>query len=159
MDVEFFFFFGSIGVGECMWYVVSPFSLQSNTICGGGVGFVRTARRVGQNKSQSKYPKLKFRPLSARIRDFTSAGPGSLLRAFRAFCGSRVMSAGQLINASPPGDSEIVLDRIALDWIVFSFFQFIFSPSEWNEVRWFVSRSSRSDSSPFDPIRFGSICL
>jgi len=69
------------------------------------------------------------------------------------------MSAGQLINASPPGDSEIVLDRIGLDWIVFSFFQFIFSPLEWNEVRWFVSRSSRSDSSPFDPIRFGSICL
>jgi len=67
MDVEFFFFFGSIGVGECMWYVVSPFSLQSNTICGGGVGFVRTARRVGQNKSQSKYPKLKFRPLSVRV--------------------------------------------------------------------------------------------
>lgn len=53
--------------GECMWYVVTPFSLQSNTICGGvggggGVGFVRTARRAGQNKSQSKYPKLKFRP-------------------------------------------------------------------------------------------------
>lgn len=62
------FSFGLIGDGECMWYVVSPFSLQPHTICGGGVGLVvRTARRVGQNKSQSKYPKLKFRPLSARV--------------------------------------------------------------------------------------------
>lgn len=30
-------------------------------------GTARTARRVGQNKSQSKYPKLKFRLLSSHI--------------------------------------------------------------------------------------------
>jgi len=44
------------------------------------------------------------------------------------------MSAGQLINASPPGDSQIRSDWIGLDCLELFFFYFLFLV--WNGVRW-----------------------
>lgn len=66
------------------------------------------------------------------------------------------MSAGQLINASPPGDSQIRSDWIGLDCLKLFFFLFFIFGLEWGALG---SLADRRVPIPAHSIRFASVRL